>query len=469
MVLNYEYHNSAGILRWNLGWASPTYAGAFLGTLIPYAWALEKTATTGAKKWHYLSLAFEFALVFLLCKTQSRGALAALILASAYWHFFAVKGRRWRRFALRMILLAGCVWLAGFSSRIEPNFVAKDLSIKNRLILWKGSLKVFALTPASGGGVQSSGRLYRDWFESPDRLEGYKNPINSYLFAAIEYPIAISGPILFLLVLAVIATPQRPEADQGTWPDLSLAASSAIVAWNVASVFSTIWDEYPLWVVPIVSLAIIIRNAVYKTGIGKDILAALGLTLALGGSAKAMGWELLQREKIIPQILGDGVVQLNVAHQGRNSWPTCHIWLDDEVLGYAPEKELRRWLSLEGSPSVVVVHDRWADPKFDPREGDVVVLVGRSAERLFTSLNRKYSRVVLIHPNVPRRDSSPLPANAVLMIPEIDQDGSLDGIREAAGPHLMKIVTPGVGIDIRLAWPAVMEKIDQLYSGPRIQ
>ena len=468
MVLNYQYHNSVGVLRWNLGWASPTFAGAFLSTIIPYAWALEKTAAAWAKKWQYGAFALESALVFLLCKTQSRGALAALILASAYWHLFAVTHRRWRRFALRMILLAGCIWLAGFSSRIEPNFVAKDISIRNRLTLWQGCLKVFAIIPAGGGGVQSSGRLYREWFESPDRLEGYNNPINSYLFAAIEYNVMLSGLIIFLLLLAVIAIPKEAGAGDRAWPSWALAASSAIVAWGIASIFSTLWDEYPLWIVPIISISMVIRNAFYKIGIWKDIGAALGLTLILGGSAKAIGWELLQREKIIPQILGDGVTRLSIAHQSRNSWPVCHIWLDEDVLGFAPEKELRRWLALEGSPSVVVVHDRWADSKYDPGDGDVVVLVGRSIDRLSTSLNRNYSRIILIHPNAPYRDSLPLPANVVMVMPEIDQDGALEGMRAASGGGAMKIITPRVGNDIRLGWPAVMAEIDRLYQAPGI-
>jgi hypothetical protein len=409
----------------------------------------------------------EGGLVFLLCKTQSRGALLALILAGAHWHWLAVKAGRVRRLSLRLAFLVACIGFAGFTARIDPSYISNDLSIRNRLALWKGCLKVFAVSPLGGCGAGSSGRLFRAWFQPLDWTQWYPTPVNSYLHAGIEFGPIVLGTALIFMIFAV-AAPLREGIDTDSiWTNLAWASGSSIVAWSAASMFSTLWDEYLLWIVPIVAISLGFARALFRRRILAPLIIAIGSTVVLEGSAKIIAWQLVRREKIIPRILGDGITRVVAAHPGPSSWPICHLWLDRDVTGADPERELRKWLGLAGCPPILVVHDRWSNPRFDPRDGDVVVLFGRSAERLGRTLNRNYARVILIHPIDPYRDSLELSANAVVVIPEIDQDGSLERLRTFTPPKGLRIVTPGLGEDIRPAWPGVMAPIDQLYRRAR--
>ena len=62
MILSgdFFYH---GQLRWNLGWPTPNYAGAFVATLLALAFAFS------GSRWRWTALALEAGGLFLLAKT----------------------------------------------------------------------------------------------------------------------------------------------------------------------------------------------------------------------------------------------------------------------------------------------------------------------------------------------------------------------------------------------------------------
>ena len=64
-----------GLLRWNLGWPTPNYAGAFVATLLALAFAFS------GSRWRWTALAVEAGGLFLLAKTYSRGAVVAWVAA----------------------------------------------------------------------------------------------------------------------------------------------------------------------------------------------------------------------------------------------------------------------------------------------------------------------------------------------------------------------------------------------------
>jgi O-antigen ligase len=191
-------------LRWNLDWPTPNYAGAFLVTLLCFAWIPGKSVL-----WRAALVTGEATGYFLLANTYSRGATIAFGSAAVY--FVIAQGWAqwwvtWRIWMLRFLLFTGCVIGTGLSSRLIPKTLSADGAVTHRLELWRGGLEMVAAAPLRGWGAGESGRAYMNWFQDVDRNEGFTTMVNSYLHVGVEHGLAILGGAVFglagLLVLA---------------------------------------------------------------------------------------------------------------------------------------------------------------------------------------------------------------------------------------------------------------------------
>jgi hypothetical protein len=493
-----------GLLRWNLGWPTPNYAGAFVAMLLTLAF------TFSGSRWRWAALAVEAGGLFLLAKTYSRGAVVAWVAA---WVFAVVAGRVWRKrqeillWGLRaavlglMLLAVGFGWSragraavsqdgdgahntggtpllrSGRASASDGPARDQDGSIVNRLALWRGGAMMIAAAPWAGWGAGESGRIYMNWFQEVDRPEGFSTMVNSFLHVGVEYGLGALAAVVAGLgaLLALAWQVGRAEGGHSGGVVGSMrvtAAGASLVAWAVANVFTTLWIDWKLWIVPGVAVGIIVWDACRGTGIlpvGLPLRRAMlfGAAAALGATFGLFftGRVIAARSSLLIEPAADGALHVRSAGVAFNAKAAWHVWPDTTILGPTPGNSLRRWLAATPQPPLLVIH-RADEPVLGTDSGDAtgVMLFGRQAERLTEFGQRDGRRLRVVHPlGAP----PPAPENSFgkieLILPAIDEAGNNPAWRAwAAATRAQVIESAGTGLDIRAAWPAVM-----LHGGGR--
>jgi len=448
-----------GQLRWNLGWASPNYAGVFIAMLLALGFGFSRS------RWHWYGFVLELGGFFLLAKTYSRGALVAW---GVGWLFGAIgtggvlKARERWLWLGRIAALGVMLYSVGFQwSRAEAALstaASADRSVGNRLALWEGGLRMIAAAPLQGWGVGESGRAYQQWFQAIEREERFTTMVNSYLSVAVERGLPIFTVCLFMLCLPVVWAWQLARA--GSFWAMALGAS--LVSWLVASGFSTLWIEWRLWVVPCTTYALLALvlgrawRAQFKViGIagGFAVVTALGLY--------ATGGVLGRNEGLRISPTREGVV-IASRHEGLTQW---EVWPDAAVLGELWGKELRR-----GFTDVrLVAHSVWGESRAVPSDSAKgVMLLGKQAARVSRlQFSERCEVLAIIHPTVsPPSGTGCLPERVIVVFPEIDEVGNRlawETWSEEQGAEF--IVSKGSGVDIRSLWPEVLSAVTEGGKG----
>jgi hypothetical protein len=493
-----------GTLRWNLGWATPNYAGAFLCTLAPFAWAIGDRRAS-----RYASLLFEVILYFLLAKTCSRGSLVAWAAAAAF--FVAARDRKrllseeWLIWITRFVALGCIVYITGFTTRVVPSSIMSDYSVLNRLELWSGGLAMVAASPFSGWGSGESGSAYMNWFQHVDREESYRTMVNSYLHIAVEYGLVVLFLVVSALSILVLrawditgfsrerlrnrslavqlkASNSFPveslksvrlrarmfelfvrlqlSGGESKWLRICAAAGSSIVAWMVVNIFSTLWSEWQLWIVPALAAVTLCVSVTKKEKrflpiavSGGTIGAAISLIVYISGYA------VLIQQPLEIRPLNGGAVQISSRAPRGSKKVTSHMWVDKDVLGPWPGKEVRRWIAFQKVVDRAIVYRNAPVSVFRvPSQGDFVYLFGKNVGAF--DFSEGVGRLTLIHParEVDVREILYLPAREVaLVLPQVDEAGCRESwLTWAHALGLTPISTLGVGQDIRAVWPRVM-------------
>lgn len=242
-----------------------------------------------------------------------------------------------------------------------------------------------------------------------------------------------------------------------TRPTLCVAAGAAWVAWATANVFTTLWIEPKLWIVPGIAAGIILWAMV---GAAAAVWRRVILTGVVGGGLVTAGlWgaglALASRQPWVAKPGDEGAVVVTARSAVGAGVATLHVWADNDVLGPTPGKELRRWLAAQPGAIRLVVHR--ATAVISPVEGASVMLVGGQVARL-GAIGVKVRDCWIVHPTA----LPPVPqvgegAWVTVLLPELDESGVGVAWRswvEASGARVR--VTPSSGQDIRAAWPGVM-------------
>lgn len=462
-------------LRWNLGWENPNPAGAFVAMGLPWLWALASVAGRRSEpSWRAVALtAFlgELAVWFLLCKTYSRGALVAVVVAGAVYLGIAWMRGDGRR-AIRMALLRGLAVVAllgwtGFFSRIDPGFVVADASATNRLTLWEGGMQMIAASPWAGWGADKSGTGFMHWFQPLDAHESYAGMVNSYLHVAVERGLPVLGAVLAivlsLLVLAWIGIRRSPVDRAGWVTDGLAAASCCLLVFLIANVFSTLWIFANLWWLPlfaalgIVGLGFGSMRDRFPRVAGTSVAAGTVISVVAGGGLWLAGRGINDGTAI--QLRDDGAV---ICHApGGSRMKRVVLLPDSSVLGETWGKEVRRLAASDPSLEILVVGDRLSDPvESGVFDGLVIACGGRAEEGLGLLRRSPEARLVLLHP-LGRPDGTGVgPGEVRLVLPGLDILGSGRRWRSAARRLGWKCVeSKGVGQDVRLVWPEVLRDV----------
>lgn len=449
-----------GIVRWNLGWATPNYAGAFLVTIICLLWAVR-----GNKyKLFILSIAilFEAVLYYSIARTYSRGSLIALLAGVIF--FISSSGlkpitRTWHIWTIRFIILIACIAGTGFFNRIDPNHLTSDASISNRLDLWRGGAEMIASAPWVGWGAGESGRAYMNWFQNIDRLEGYSTMVNSYLNISVEYGlILLTCALTFIFMIWTLAWRSCRTGDT-----LAGAAGASITAWAAANMFSTLWIEPGLWVIPSIAIILVIWRVwklQYQKFLWIKLLAAstsvavmFSIMLYISGIVSAKRYEWVFRPH------RGGTIEM-ISRKGNDKHaPVWHLWADSTIFGFTPGKEVRRWAAEIGECRFYIHQDKNKQITTNDSTGDNIMLCGRQAERIVDPGLLHFKTLWIVHPTFPPPALAvkfDILKNITVIIPEIDETG-LNTTWQAWAKQVNAsvIVSQGSGLDIRNAWPAI--------------
>jgi len=507
---DFLYH---GLLRWNLGWPTPNYAGAFVATLLVFAFAFS------GSRWCWTALAVEAGGLYLLAKTYSRGAVVAWVAACL---FAVMAGRVWRErreirwWGTRAALLGVMLWAVGFGWSRAPESggatvtkqdgeqskntggrpgplsdgasasdgpamergPAEDGSVVNRLALWRGGAAMIAAAPWNGWGAGESGRVYMNWFQDVDRDEGFSTMVNSFLHVGVEYGLGVLAAVLAGLgaVLAMAWQAGRGKGERSSEglrsgalgiTRATTAAGASLVAWAVANVFTTLWIDWKLWIVPGVAIAIIVWSVLRGTGlrpVGLAVRSAAGFgtVIALAGSLGLLltGHVLAARSPHWVEPTADGAIAVRTRTESAGGVTVSHLWPDPAVLGPTPGKELRRWFATRLAGNQWIVHRaNPAAPWMELGDASGVILFGRQAERLAGggALGDRPLRV--IHPlGAPPAGAARALGSTELILPAIDEAGNGPAWRAwavATGARVSE--SPGAGLDVRAAWAAAAQ------------
>jgi hypothetical protein len=449
MILEADYFFH-GVPRWNLGWPNPNYAGAFLATLTPWCWWLQVRWTKSAipidqdpRGFRRLrlvpSLAFiaEVVLWFLLGKTYSRGGLVAAVTGLLGWLVFTRGLETLRGRLLRSSVGVAIAGLPGLFGRLSPSFLQQDGATLHRLDLWHGGLQMIAAAPGSGWGAGEAGRAYMNWFELPGHEEGYGTMVNGFLQVAVEHGLwALAGILFVLAMLWVIAwqignesVTHHDAASRRTARSVAAATAATLVVWAVANLFSTLWIDVGLWLVPALAvLALLVltwinrpvqltRNALMVSA-GAAAAGTCGLWLAAVIAARGTPLQ------VVPGVQGSIVVRSG-SGTTRAVGRICQVWTDSAVLGTMPGKEIRRWLTTNLGATTVVVHDAREGTIPSLADTAVVVLCGQQAARMDERIRQGARNIILLNPigATPAQGVGARACDVTVMLGTFDQMG----------------------------------------------
>ncbi len=486
MVFRQPYFHD-GYQRWDFGFATPNYAGAALATLLPFAWALwgsggdftrvwtrysiQRYAGTLTRATTVLRIAIEFALIFSLGRTYSRGAFVAIIVAILVgWLSGVEKHVFWLwRVATAVTALA----LSGLLVRAAPSAAFADASVLNRGRLWSAACEMMANTPLTGWGAGESGRVYMNWYQDTDRLEGYSTTVNSYLDIGVNFGGWALWIIMFfifsvaLLSLSILRTNKYACGRLNLRHRYAVFAGASVAAWLIANIFSTLWIEPVLWFVPAVASGVFL-SYVFPNSNGKILLdcgklAAFGAT-AVVFSILLFGW-LGTRSRSYTLTrgsqVGELVLTIRKAPIGRDL--QYELWLDSTVLGPVPGRAVRALAAKWPEGGKFIIHEDGFPANVVSSRSNLFVLFGRQSRRLGEVLARTSATVILVNPRSgpPHRLTEFFKKRVLTILPQVDEYGNGAAWAHWAAVYGQKAAMVPGGQDIT---PYLDELLDALRS-----
>jgi len=243
------------------------------------------------RKWGHLrsvSLLLVMSLfVGLLSATGSRAACLSIIVSLMYVAYIDNRTRK------QVLILAFLfvVYLAATpttGARVAQAFsFGGDFSIRNRIILWSGTLEMLADFSNSIVGLANFRDLYTEFYAPLDISAQYRTPVSDYLTVWVAL-----GPIGLGVYLSFVVTAIFPGGPTGRFLDGSIAAKSIVLSIAVNGVFTTIIAEPAIavanfaWVIVALCLRFCptskgrIIRMVFVLGVG-FIFALLGLQIVI--------------------------------------------------------------------------------------------------------------------------------------------------------------------------------------------
>lgn len=491
-MIEYLYN---GQVRWSFGFDNPNKAAVLFACLLPLLWA------AWACGWRIRGLAARSAMLalatgllladaWLLFKTCSRGGMVAAAAAMAYlavyrWEKPAAGGFqkrvskffRSRRAWCALAVTAGVAGLAvasGVAARAGAEKVLTDASVGNRLVLWRQGLRMIADNPF-GFGTGRSGEAYMQWYQPLTMSVGYRTMVNSPLTFLVEQglPLATMAAWVawgfWLWARPVSGAVPGAELDttssQGGWRHLEAGLRGCLLAFAVAGVFSTVMEDWRLWLFPGVCAGGLGIWAWRRLRRPRRALAmSSGLAVLVGCVALVVAGKALSTDGLERGFAWDGwhrrVAKIKPA--GRPGKPAFAVLPDREVLGPCFGRRLRELALAGGRPVIIAGENGPITTTTRPLPKDAAwVLTGKNMETLPAEVGFGH-RLILLSPaegsSTQAQRLLEQAADALLLLPDIDEDGRAAFWRHQAAESGRKtgiqvVTLPGVGVRVDWAWP----------------
>jgi hypothetical protein len=440
MIFQDEFFNH-DILRNNFGWASPNYAGAFVATLLPFCWTQSKS-----RRIVLILSVVEAIGVWMLCKTESRGALVAIAAAAIYYLGPPITAsfRAAASFcATRGILLTIFASMTNLSDRLSLYSATYDASIWNRIRLWKGGLEMIATNP-HGWGIGESGRAFANWFQPVNDTHEYITMVNGYLEVAVSCGLLVFGASIVLSLYLLLLGRSYPSGRLITVRN----AGASIAAWATGNCFSTLWIEPMLWIVPAIAILIIVTCNRLTAGARYKYIAflmwAIMGSLVVVGVLYIVGRRLKGNDPLFIAKNADNTVGCAFLSH-KKSDITWEIWPDSYILGEVPGKRLRSLITKCGSGIYLKVHSTYSERRsVNINEATNVMLFGIQTARIADlHFSIGHQKTLIICPTVapPWNIVSGQTAGCRLILPEIDDTGLCSAWRDWAAKSDVEVVS----------------------------
>ncbi|MDR0536253.1 MAG: O-antigen ligase family protein [Puniceicoccales bacterium] len=257
--------------RLDWGFGNPNVTGTYIATLIVSAWVLPVLVPSRRGRWaarlvlaariafSLASLAVSGWLAWKELQTGSRGGAAAafvgIFATLAAW----VPRWNWRRVAggAALVVIAAAAFFASGkivhqAERLSPGYSVGDASIGNRLRIWKWTPAMMENAPG-GWGLGRAPKAFMAWYQDADHLDVYAALVNSHLEWLVEFN--WFWRLAYLLGWALAFRLAWPPSSRFGKNNAAFRRFCAVtygtwMALATGSFFSTVANEWPLWVVP---------------------------------------------------------------------------------------------------------------------------------------------------------------------------------------------------------------------------
>jgi len=487
------------VQRWSFGFENPNKAAVIFACLLPLCWWAWMAAWKVRRPWmrNFALLGSSglfLALGICLLMTFSRGGLVAGMLALGYFQGFSI-WRAWKRGAkttprndrvgqresgtdsaaprrmgmlrhpkswlsvLLIGLLAGVAVWSGLADR-SATALGEDASVTNRFDLWKAGLQMAYENPA-GFGSGRSGSEFMQWYQAPDRTEGYRTMVNSYLTFLVEQGWAIFTLVVFAALGFWLWTAPVPGHK---FTEMATALRASILAFLISGVFSTTMEDAWLWILPACCAMWLIALRCWsrpcnipcrKLGWAALGTLAIGIGLVIAGFLLSRGDPLTRTVRSLPE--GCSVVGIEPKVFSK----TIRFTPDAAVSGPLHGKLLRS-LALEIGARILLSEDPGVS-------ADLVVLAGEAANG---PLPKTGTPLLLLAPaKIEEKAAASLLSRndrILLLIPEIDEDGRSSFWKNLAEElprkELSQRELAGVGTQVDWAWEQVTNEIREALA-----
>lgn len=238
-----------GMTRWDFGLDNPNKAAAVLASLLLSLLALSVRAR---REWIRWCAGLFLALVgYGLVRTFSRGGLVsfllgALVLLTGLLRSL-VGGRRWLPLLLAACTLVGATVWTGFAGRVANSSPAADASVGNRIAIWR-NVPCMMVDAPGGWGRGAAGDAFMGWYQPLGRTERYRTLVNSHFTWLVELGWCGRFMLVWAWLLAFGTGIVRWRARGDPLP------FAVWIAFASAAFFSSVAEEWIVWVVPMVAL-----------------------------------------------------------------------------------------------------------------------------------------------------------------------------------------------------------------------
>ena len=316
--------------RLQLLFDSPNKLAAFLNLILPlfmisvcYLWARkDKLKKMLAMMLLLLVLLGEF----LLVKTYSRGGYLAFGVGLISLFMFGCRRCAFIFGGMFLLMIAS---VSKASIRATSFSMIHDLSILNRLVLWKSVCEICVDNPLSGVW-RPVGEIFTAWYQPIERTQVYLTAVNDYLTIGAQYGLPVLMLWLSTIFFVIIGLARKAEHGKMRFP---VAVMVSLLSYSVAAIFSTFYTTLPLFVLFVFLLVAGIINLILSDDVKsiKVLFCSIALSIMVCLAICVVGFCGRSTERVTYEYKEINGINYVVARMGHDHVNEGLVYLFDQT------------------------------------------------------------------------------------------------------------------------------------------